>query len=117
MSYELFRGPDPRHYGRLRTWDAILREAYADNWFFDHYTLEAPKFVGRMPVRQDLQVLAADVPLGRSIFLGWENTGMTMVWVRPTRWGNLKWRIKKFLGLIPKRPDDGKMVDIFERRT
>ena len=53
MSYDLYRGPTPQ---QLRTfdvaWAQMLSAAYAEDWWRKH----PPVFVGRMPVRVDLQV-------------------------------------------------------------
>ena len=56
MSYDLFRGPDPRHYGQLKTYDEWWASVLAEKWLHDHITISKPVFVGRMPVRVDLQV-------------------------------------------------------------
>jgi hypothetical protein len=55
-----------------------------------------------MPVRQDIQVEPLQDKVDRLGFAGWSNVGMTIRWVRPTLWGRMVWRFKKFFGLFPK---------------
>jgi hypothetical protein len=107
---DLFLGPDPLQYTRLRTWDMVLDEAYSENAF--RIRMGKPTFVGVMPQRVDLPVLpAADPPTG--LFVNWEKgLNLTIRTVNPTWWGILLYRIKGVLGFNP--PPTG--FQLIERR-
>lgn len=83
MSYDLFRGPDPRHYGNLRTYDEWWSEVLWEKWLHTHIVVSKPEFVGAMPVRVDLEVEPLRDKVERLGFRAWENVGMTIRWVRP----------------------------------
>ena len=110
-SYDLFRGPDPRHYGRLKTFDEWWAGVLAEKWLHDHIVIGKPEFVGRMPQRVDLEVLPAGaVEQVSDAFRGWTGVQMTLRRVKPTRWSRLVWRIKKALGLFPKGDREMRLI-------
>jgi hypothetical protein len=105
-NYDLYRGPYPYH---LRTWDEVLNEAYLENWLHDHVKTGPIKFIGKLPLRVDLGIQVTQESVD-AIFMGWSSVGMTIRWIRPTLWGRLVWRIKKFLGLFPKGNSEPRLI-------
>ncbi len=105
--YGLYRGPSPEH---IRTYEEILDEAYFLNWLHDNVEIGPAEFVGRMPIREDLQVEPLpDGAVGVSgFFVGWENPEFTIRIIKQSWWSKLLWRARLFLfGPPPAPPSEG----------
>jgi hypothetical protein len=104
-NYDLYRGPYPHH---LRTWGDVLNEAYWENWLHDHVKVGPKTFIGKMPVRQDVEIELPTIQWDKNLDLsGWDHAGFTIHWIRSTWWGRLKHRFKIFFKLYPPSSGDG----------